>query len=506
MRKLKYKKILDLVRESATSVLPISLIILVLCFTIIPIPVDTIMAFIIGALLLIIGMGLFNIGVENSLTPIGNATGTWLTKTKKLGIILLLSFALGTAVTIAEPDLQVLATNASGIDSTALILTVAIGSGFFLLIAMLRILLNIKLKWLLFASYGIVLILTAFSDPSFIGIAYDSGGVTTGPMTVPFIMALGVGVSALRSDKNAAADSFGLVSLCSIGPIIAVLILGFIYNVNADTAAEIIPHYSDTLNISKSYLEAIPGQMRDVAISLSSIFIFFILFQLAVLRMNIKSFLRILVGIIYTYVGLVLFLTGVTVGFSPLGKVLGEALVNENLSILLLPIAAVMGWFTISAEPAVHVLNRQVEGVSAGVISGKTMGLSLSVSVAAAMTFSMIRIITGISVLWFLVPGYLISLLLMFFVPDIFVSIAFDSGGIAAGTLTGAFMLPFAIGVSTALGGDVLKDSFGLIALVAMMPLITIQLMGIIYKIKLAKAQRETKVYGDIETIDLWKA
>jgi hypothetical protein len=494
-------------KESVHSVLPITLIIIAICFTIVPVSTDAMLSFLIGALMLIAGMGLFTLGAENAMIPLGNATGTWMTKTRRLWIIFPLSFILGAAVTIAEPDLQVLASNVPHIDRSLLIVTVAAGVGFFLLVAMLRIFFGLKLKLLLTVLYSAVFILAFMSNRDFLSIAFDSGGVTTGPMTVPFIMALGVGVAMLRSDKNAAADSFGLIALCSVGPILTVLILGFIFNGNGAASQNIIKSYADTLAISSSYIAEIPEYLIEVAKALSPIFLFFLIFQAAVLKLKRNYFLRMLAGIVYTYVGLVLFLTGVNVGFSPLGTLLGGELSRGNLRFLLIPVAMLMGWYTISAEPAVQVLNRQVEEITNGAISAKAMGLSLSIGVSCAMGLSMLRILTRASILWFLVPGYAASLLLMPFVSDIFTSIAFDSGGVASGPMTAAFMLPFAIGASAASGGNIMTDAFGLVAMVAMMPLITIQIMGVIYRIKLKKAQREAVVYGDsgIEVIDLWE-
>jgi len=499
------KLFLEKISESVASVLPVTLIIILICFTLIPVSTDIMLSFLLGALLLIVGIGLFTLGVDNAMLPVGTAIGTWMTKSKNLWLILPLSFFLGAAITIAEPDLQVLADITPHIHKTVLLVTVAVGVGFFLMVSMLRTYLGIKLKWLLAGFYVVVFILAAFADKNFLSVAFDSGGVTTGPITVPFIMALGVGAAMLRSDKNAAADSFGLIGLCSVGPIIAVLALSFIFKGDATTAENIVASYSDTIEISVSYLKAFPVYMLEVALALSPIFIFFLIFQLAVQRPKPAQFFRVLTGVIFTFVGLVLFLTGVNVGFSPLGTILGEELAGERLKFLLIPLAMVMGWVTVTAEPAVQVLNRQVEEITGGEISAKAMGVSLSVGLACAMGIAMLRVLTGLSIFWFLVPGYAISLILMLYVPDIFASIAFDSGGVASGPMTAIFMLPFAIGAAKAAGGNVATDAFGLVAMVAMMPLITIQIMGVIYKIKLKVAKEQVVVYGDTEVIDLWE-
>ena len=494
-------------REGVAAVLPIALIVMVLCFFVTPVPTDLMLAFVIGTVMLILGLGLFTYGAEASMTPMGNYIGAKLTKSRKLLLILSVSFLLGVIITIAEPDLQVLANNVPHINSTVLILSVSVGVGFFLLLCMLRILLGIQLRWLLLFFYGIVFILAGLSDASFLSVAFDSGGVTTGPMTVPFIMALGIGVASIRSDKNAESDSFGLVALCSVGPILSVLVLGFLYKGESnEIAAAVADTYLNTVELGGAYLHAIPEYMLEVAIALAPIVVFFLIFQVLFLKLRQLPLMRILAGLLFTYVGLVLFLTGVNVGFSSVGVVLGGQLAEGWMRWLLVPIAMLMGWFIVQAEPAVHVLTKQVEEISAGAVSEKAMHISLSVAIAGAMGLAMVRILTGLHIFWLLIPGYLVSLALTFLVPPMFTAIAFDSGGVASGPMTATFMLPFAMGVCEALGGNILTDAFGLVSLVAMMPLITIQTMGAIYVIKSRRvAQEPIKSFGDEEIIELWE-
>lgn len=496
-------------RESVASVLPIALIVAVLCLFLVPVSNGLLLSFILGTVMIIVGMGMFTIGSELSMTQIGTHIGAKLTKSRKLWLIILLSFVLGIAITVAEPDLQVLATNAPSIDKTVLIVTVSVGVGFFLVVSMLRILFGIQLKWLLIGFYAIVFALAACSEADFLSVAFDSGGVTTGPMTVPFIMALGVGVASMRSDEKAKSDSFGLVALCSIGPILAVLCLGFIYNTDAATTSSIVVNaFEDSKDLGWGYLRALPTYLGEVALALLPIFAFFLIFQVVSLRLEKRPLQKIIVGLGYTYVGLVLFLAGVNVGFSSLGYVLGESMVHSDLKWLLVPLSMLMGWFIIKAEPAVHVLNKQVSELSAGAISEKTMGTTLSIAIAAAMGLAMVRLLTGISILWFMGIGYAIALGLSFFVPPTFTAIAFDAGGVASGPMTATFMLPFAMGVCTAVGGNVMTDAFGLVAMVAMMPLITVQIMGAISTVKSAgkTAHRDVvSAFGDDETIELWE-
>ena len=330
-------------------------------------------------------------------------------------------------------------------------------------------------------------------------------------MTVPFIMAFGIGISAIRSDKHAANDMFGLVALCSIGPILAVLILGMIFKPgSAEQVSEAIPVINDTVELWSYYMKGFPTYFEEMAVSLLPIVVLFALFQLVSRDINKKKLIRIGVGIVYTYIGLVLFLTGVNVGFMPAGNYLGQTIASLSYAWIIVPIGMVIGYFIVLAEPAVFVLTKQVEDLTSGVISAKAMGLSLSIGVATSVGLAMIRVLTGISILWFLVPGYAIALVLTFFVPKIFTAIAFDSGGVASGPMTATFLLPFAMGACEAVGGNIITDAFGIVAMVAMTPLITIQIMGAIFKVKenrLRKVSMEVPEsvvpYGDMEIIEL---
>lgn len=492
------------IRESAVSVLPILILVGLLCLFLTPMQPQLLLAFLIGALMLILGMGLFSLGAEQSMTPIGTKIGTALTKTKNLPLILGVSFLLGFAITVAEPDLQVLAETVPHISSTVLLVTVGIGVGLFMSLCMYRIITGANLRWLLLGCYALIFLLAAFTDSDFLCIAFDSGGVTTGPMTVPFILAMGMGVANIRSDNRAEADSFGLVALCSIGPILSVLLLGFFYD-GGEAVAE-LSHTSlpTTTAIGGAFLAALPVYFKEMAIAMLPIVGIFLIFQLALLRLTRRRLVKILIGLLYTYLGLVLFLTGVNIGFSTLGAELGAAL-GRTAPQWLIPLAIVLGWFIISAEPAVSILEKQIETVSAGAIPGKAIKRSLSIAIAIAMGLAMLRVLTGISILWFVVPGYAAALALSFFVPDIYTAIAFDSGGVASGPMTATFMLQLVMGASIALGGNVLRDAFGVVALVAMMPLLSIQLVGFLYERRAKRTAREAPVYGDLDIIELWE-
>ena len=502
--------LIEKTQESINSILPITIIVAAVCFLFVPIPSGLMLAFLLGAVHMIIGMGLFSVGADLSMSKIGGHIGSAMTASRKLWLILLTSFLLGTAITLAEPDLQVLASHVPGISNPVLLLTVGMGVGLFLALAMLRILFAISLRTMLLVLYGIVFLLAFFLEPDMLPLSFDAGGVTTGPMTVPFIMALGVGVSSIRSDERAKEDSFGLVALCSVGPVIAVMLLSLIFKPeNGETALAPLPGFLVTTDIGSGYLKAFPTFLWEMALALLPIFAFFLLFQFVSLRLRRKPFTQILVGIVYTYVGLVLFLTGVNVGFSnvgfsPLGEKLGGMIAISRWRWMMIPLSMLMGWYIIQAEPAVHVLTRQVEELTAGAVSEKAMEWSLSLAVAAGNALAMVRVLTGIPILYFLIPGYAAALALSFFVPPTFTGIAFDSGGVASGPLTATFMLLFAMGASRTLGGNVMADAFGLVCMVAMMPLITVQGMGAVFVIK---SRRKAPVVfdGGDEILELWE-
>ena len=467
----------DKFQESIASVLPITIIVLLLCFTVAPIPNNMLVSFLMGAALLIVGMAFFTLGADTAMTPIGTKVGSCITKSRKVWLIVFVSFLLGIIITISEPDLQVLANQVPNIPNAVLIGAVALGVGVFLVIAMLRILFGISLNILLIGFYIVVFGLAMLVPKNFWAVAFDSGGVTTGPMTVPFIMALGVGVSAIRSDRHAGNDSFGLVALCSIGPILAVLVLGLMYPSEAAYTPVEIPEMENSQEMILLFVHGLPHYAKEVAIALAPIVAFFFLFNTFYIKMPKKPLISISVGLIFTYVGLVLFLTGVNVGFMPVGNYIGKLIGSKSFNWILLPIAMLIGYFIVKAEPAVHVLNKQVEDLTAGSIPARAMELSLSIGVATSLGLAMIRVLTGISVMYFLVPGYVLALGLSFFTPKIFTSIAFDSGGVASGPMTATFLLPFAMGACEAIGGPerIVSDAFGVVAMVAMTPLITIQ-------------------------------
>lgn len=492
------EKLKEKLVEALQAVLPIVAIVLVLSFFIAPLSPSVLLCFLLGAVMIIFGMMFFTLGAEMSMTPMGERVGSAMTKSRSLPKMIVIGFILGFIITISEPDLQVLANQVPSVPNLVLILSVAAGVGAFLVIALLRMLFSMALPPLLVTLYAIVFVLAAFVPKDFLAVAFDSGGVTTGPMTVPFIMALGVGISAIRSDRHAADDSFGLVALCSIGPILAVLILGIAYSPGESSyTAAFLPDIQDSVELWDLFMVGLPAYFKEIALSLLPIMVFFGVYQFAVLHMSRKALGKILVGLFYTYIGLVLFLTGANVGFMPAGNYLGQVLAALPYRWVLIPLGMLIGYFIVKAEPAVYVLNKQLEEVTDGSISAKAMGTSLSIGVALSVGLAMLRVLTGISILWMLVPGYGIAIGLSFFVPKIFTAIAFDSGGVASGPMTATFLLPLAQGACLAVGGNIVTDAFGVVAMVAMTPLITIQILGMTYQLKQRHASRTQQAYVD---------
>ena len=476
------RELLAKIKEALISALPITAIVYAMALTpLFDFSRVELITFSIGAVMLVLGIGMFSLGADLAMTPMGAHVGSGLSKQRKLGLLLSVCFVLGMLITIAEPDLQVLANQVSAVmNGTLLVYVVGIGVGAFLVVAILKIVFKKTLSLFLMLFYMTLfmlsLLLVINGNEALLPLAFDSGGVTTGPITVPFIMALGVGISSILGDRKSQENSFGLVALCSVGPIMAVLVLG-IFSGNNLTYQ--VPDYAVSSDIAGAFLHTLGHTAEEVAIALGMIVVFFLVCQIIFLKLPAKRLARIAIGVVFTYIGLVVFLTGVNVGFMPIGYKLGSALAQGN-STFLIVFGLITGVLTVLAEPAIHVLNVQVEEVTGGSISKKSMMLGLCIGVGAAIALSMIRIVYDFSLVYYVIPGYFISLALSLFVPPVYTAVAFDSGGVASGPMTSGFILPFAIGACVSIqGGDaVLRDAFGVVSLVAMAPLITIQLLG----------------------------
>ena len=476
------KELRSKILEALLSALPITAIVYILSF--LPwfdFSATELITFSIGAVLLVLGIGLFNMGADLAMTPMGTHVGAGLSRQKKLWLLLSVCFVLGMLITIAEPDLQVLAEQVKAVmNGQLLIYTVGIGVGAFLLVAILRVVFRRKLSNLLMLFYmllfALALLLAVNERLDLLPMAFDSGGVTTGPITVPFIMALCVGISSVLGDRHSQENSFGMVALCSVGPVLAVLALGIFSR--GELAYE-VPNYAVDSQIFSAFAHTAVHKAKDVAIALGMIVVFFLLCQIFFLKLPKRQLAKIGVGVLFTYVGLVIFLTGVEVGFMPIGYKLGNQL-STMPSWVVIGLGLVMGVLVVLAEPAIHVLTAQVEDVTGGYVTKRSMLIGLCVGVGLAIALSVVRIIFDFSLTYYIIPGYFISLALSLFVPPVYTAIAFDSGGVASGPMTSCFILPFAIGLCVGMQGEsaVLRDAFGVVALVAMTPLITIQLLG----------------------------
>ena len=475
------KALLKKLQESAISVLPVAFIVLLLNITpIVQFSASETLVFCLCALSLILGMALFNLGADMAMTPMGEQVGAGLPKSGKFKTLLLVCFGMGVFVTIAEPDLSVLATQVQDvINPTALTITIGVGVGAFLVLGVLRIVFRLNLAQLITFFYLLLFALSALvlekGLGSFLPLSFDSGGVTTGPITVPFIMSLGVGVSMALGDKRDRESSFGFIALCSVGPILAVLFLGLF---SSRTVAYSLPDYTMKFSANEIF-STLLHTGKEVLIALLPIAVFFFLLQFLLLKLPKARILQIIVGIFYTLFGLLIFLSAVAIGFMPLGYKMGTQLA-EQPNWLVIVFAFILGLTVVLAEPAIHVLNKQVESVTGGAVSKRSMLIALSLGVGTAIALSVVRSLFDFSVLYYLIPGYFISLGLSFFVPKLYTAIAFDSGGVASGPLTSTFILPFVIGICAVAQGEsaILVDAFGLVAMVAMTPLITIQTLG----------------------------
>ena len=474
-----FSALLAKLKEALISVLPVALIVVILHFTpLVNLTNAELITFIVSAIALVVGIGLFSLGADLAMMPMGDHIGAGLSGLKKVNLLLVVCFLMGVLITVAEPDLSVLATQVKDkINPTVLTISVGVGVGLFLLLAVLKILLKLQLSMMLFFFYSCMfafaslVVITGNGD--FLALAFDSGGVTTGPITVPFIMALGIGIATTLGGKNQSENSFGLVALCSVGPILAVMLLGV---ASSGDVAYKLPDYSINLSAVGSTLLT---TAKEVAIALVLIVAFFAVLQFTCLHLPKKKLVKIGVGVAFTFVGLLIFLTAVAVGFMPVGFKIGECLSDLPVWATSL-IGFILGLVVVLAEPAVQVLNKQVEEITDKTVSKKSMMIALSVGVGVSIALSMIRAYFEFNILYYLIPGYLLSLGLAFFVPPVYTAIAFDSGGVASGPLTSSFILPLAIGVCSALHGEgsVLSNAFGVVAMVAMTPLITIQLLG----------------------------
>ena len=476
------KQLMEKIREALVSALPVTVLVYILALTpVLELTKAELIAFTVSAVLLVVGIGLFSMGADLAMTPMGSHLGAGLSRKRKLGLLLAVCFLLGMLITVAEPDLQVLAKQVSAVmNGTVLIYAVGVGVGAFLLVGVLKIVFRKSLSQILMLFYmllfALALLLVVRGGENLLPLAFDSGGVTTGPITVPFIMAMGVGIANILGDRRSKENSFGLVSLCSVGPVLAVLVMGLF---SGKELTYPVPDYSVSGDIAGTFLRAAAHTCREVAVALGMIAGFFLICQALLLKLSARKLRKIAVGIGFTFLGLVIFLTGVNVGFMSVGYKLGQSLARQSPG-LLIGLGLLIGILVVLAEPAIHVLNAQVEEVTGGLVTKRSMMVGLCVGVGSAIALSMVRILADFSLVYYVIPGYFLAMALSLFVPPVYTAIAFDSGGVASGPMTSGFILPLAVGVCVGVQGPeaVLRDAFGVVALVAMAPLITIQLLG----------------------------
>lgn len=491
--------------SAITAVLPISILILIVnAFLPEKLGGYDIGCFIVGNILLIGGMALYNKGIDISLSPIGEQFGEYLTQKKKVSLILVAGLILGFIITIAEPDLSVLGEQLGDI-KWLIIITIAVGVGIFLAIALLRILLRWNFVFLILILYAIVFITALFVDNVYIPLCFDSGGVTTGAITVPFILAFGASVAGMVGGKNRDENSFGMIAICSIGPIFMMLLLCLIFKPSVDTNID-YTSISSFPDLVASFADNLLKFFKEVAIALAPIAVAFYIFNFASFKIPKIKLTRISLGLLYTYIGLTLFLTGVNAAYMGTGYYIGKTLAQTDYSWILIPVGALVGLLIVLAEPAIGVLVKQVENISAGTIKKRTMRIALCISMAFAVGFSMLRIIFEISIWYIIGIGYIIALGISFFVPKVYTSIAFDSGGVASGPMTATFLLPLAIGAAEGLNASanaVMNYAYGLVATVALMPLITIQLLGFTAYIAEKRSRKKNNKLEQIVSEDI---
>jgi len=481
-------------KEVLYSVLPITFIVLILNFTIVPLEGHIIIRFLVGALFIFIGLTIFLLGVDIGITPVGTLMGSSLTKSNKVWIVGVGGLILGLFISIAEPDLHILAGQVEAVTTGVIpkffiVLIVSLGVAAMIGLGLIRIVFNVSLRKFFAASYLLILVLGIFTSPGFLAIAFDSSGATTGALTVPFMLALALGVSSMKKDsKESESDSFGLVGIASAGAIMAVMVMSIIkrtHQISGSLESSIT--YSDS--ILGPFFQMIPTIAFESFIALAPLLLIFIVFQRISFKLNKKSYNRILKGFLYTHVGLTVFLVGVNAGFMDVGSEVGMRIASIDNKVYVIIVGFVLGLVTILAEPAVHVLTHQIEDVTSGYVKRRAVFASLCLGVGLAVAMAVVRIIVPEIQLWhFLLPGYIISISMMFIVPELFIGMAFDSGGVASGPMTATFILAFTQGVAKSIdSADALADGFGMIAMVAMTPIIALQTLGLIFKIKSRK-------------------
>lgn len=493
--------ILEKFREVITSILPFAIIVVLLSLFVTPLGADVLGRFLVGAVFITVGLPIFLQGIDLSISPMGEMMSQSLIKRGGVRGILIGAFIFGFVVTFAEPDMNILSNQVSAVTmgqvgKSLLLLVVSAGVGLLVSLGILRMLRTLSLVRFLTFAYLAVLGLALFVNGDYLAIAFDANGSTTGSITVPFLLALASGITAItRTDSTEAIDSFGLLGVASIGAIVAVLLLGILSGnpqlTGALPATEVVSG-----GIISSFLSELPRMAWESVIVLAPVVLLFVIMSVTSIKLRRRGIRRLAIGLLYTWLGLALFLAGVNAGFLNAARQLGYQIAELDKSWLLILVGILFGVVTIPAEPSVHVLTHQIEAETAGSIKARTVMLTLAGGVGAAVGLGILRILVPELQLWhILLPGMAIALVLAHFIPRIFVGIAFDSGGVASGTMTATFILPFAQGAAERIPtANVVTDGFGVISIVAMTPLIALQMLGVVWEIKRKRSERLLQV------------
>ena len=477
-------------KETCIAVLPISAVVILLALTITPLGGALLVKFLFGTVWIILGLTIFLTGCDIGIMPAGAFLGAALTVRRNLPLLLASGLLIGVLITIAEPSLLILGQQAEkttgNVSAMTLVYWVSAGVGLILVLGLARTVFQIPFRLIIIAGYAVVFLFASRISPVFVALAFDSGGATTGQMTVPFIIALGVGISSVRSDRSAEDDSFGLIGIASIGPILAVVLLGL---VSGTAGAEppvgegvpLVAANEQTRSLLAEYAALAPEILKTVALALTPLAVILGLYQIFLLRLPPRQLTRISIGFGYTCIGLIIFLLGTNSAFIPVGKEVGFLLGQLDYNRILIPLGFVLGALVVCAEPAIWVLTESVEEVSGGNIRRPVLLTALALGVAASVGLSMWRVLDGFSIWYILAPWYAAAIALSFACPRLFTAIAFDSGGVASGPLSSTFVLALLIGASEAVGGNPGTDAFGLIAMIAVTPIVTIQILGWLY-------------------------
>lgn len=473
-------------KESFFSIFPVVIIVLAIALFFVDVPGPLLVKFSISSILLFVGMSMFSLGADTAMIPIGQSIASGLTKTKKIWLLLLSCFVMGFIITIAEPDISALANQIPSMNKWLFIAVVGLGVGGCFMLGIIRILFKVRFRTIILVGYVICFVFLIFVPKSFWALAFDASGVTTGAVSVPFIMSFGLGISAMRSTNEEEAEGFGLAAICSIGPILSVLIMGLFVG-DVSVSPVLSGGTSSWASIPHDILVSFGGSFLSSALLLLPIVAIFLIFQFSMIKLSLTKVLKIFVGLVFVYFGISIFLAGVNSGFSELGTLIGQELAGGQFSYFLYPIAFLLGYVIVLAEPAILVFVDQVSRFSSNKLSKRAVRISMSLGVAISLVVAILRAEFEINILYFVLPVFGLSVLLSFYNQSLLNAISFDSGGVSSGIMSATFLLPFVEGVAIAFGSDPLLGAFGTIALIASMPILAVQSLGAIAKFSTSK-------------------